>query len=112
MDAPLKELAKLEQLSSSKGKSKSIDESLDALLQTLREAKERAQHGELDEPSCQELLLSVEAKKKDVDERQKEIYSSITRLGKALDKVLQFSSVHPELPPQHSTEIPFLAAVV
>ncbi|KAL0946957.1 hypothetical protein HGRIS_013113 [Hohenbuehelia grisea] len=89
MDAALKELDKLEKLTSqtsSKGKSPSIADSLDSLLQSLRDVHTRCTSGEATPADLSQLSKVVEGKKKEVDERQKEIYSSLSRLGKALDK--------------------------
>ncbi|KAF7294981.1 CTLH domain-containing protein [Mycena indigotica] len=90
MDAPLKELAKLEKLTASKGKGPSISDSLDALLISLREAKhaisESAASGITPDQVIKELGQAVDSKKKEVEERQKEVYNSVSRLGKALDK--------------------------
>lgn len=90
MEGPLKELAKLEKLtdqSSAKGKSSSIPDSLDSLLQSLRDVKERLDAGTETEDTFGQLALTVETRKKEIDDRQKEIYSSLSRFGKALDKV-------------------------
>jgi len=87
MDAALKELAKLEKLTAAKGKSPSIAGSLDSLLLTLRETKQAFVNGTGDEEQLKRLSETAEAKKKEVDERQKEIYTVLARLGKALDKV-------------------------
>lgn len=91
MDASLKELAKLEKLASSsgssKGKAPSIDDSLDALLRSLRETKETIQAGTASLDTYSSLAGKVEGTKKDVDERQKEVYNSLQRFGKSLDKV-------------------------
>ncbi|KAJ6547509.1 hypothetical protein B0H19DRAFT_1221514 [Mycena capillaripes] len=98
MDGPLKELAKLEKLSagtSGKGKS-SISDSLDSLLQSLREARDAIQPGAVSPDVLLQLSQAVDLRKKDVDDRQKEIYSSISRLGKALDK--KFTAALPSHP--------------
>lgn len=90
MEGPLKELARLEKLTdsvSTKGKSSSISDSLDSLLQSLLDVKDRLEAGTETEDTFGRLALTVEAKKKEVDERLKEVYSSLSRLGKALDKV-------------------------
>ena len=89
MEGPLKELAKLEKLTSksAKGKAASVDDSLVSLLQSLRDAKERLEGGAATEETVVELAQTVDAIKKDVDDKQKEVYSSLSRLGKALDKV-------------------------
>lgn len=94
MDASLKELTKLEQLaasnagiSSSKGKSVSINDSLEAFLYSLREAKERIQAGNAAPDTLTNITKKVESTRKDIDDRQKEVYNSLARYGKALDKV-------------------------
>ncbi|KAG2364500.1 CTLH/CRA C-terminal to lish motif domain-containing protein [Suillus spraguei] len=87
MDGPLKELSKLERLTErSKGKTSSIENSLDSLLQSLREVKDRINAGSITEDTYVLLAQTVEAKKKEIDEKQKEVYNGIARLGKALDK--------------------------
>ncbi|KAJ7097975.1 CTLH/CRA C-terminal to lish motif domain-containing protein [Mycena belliarum] len=89
MDGPLKELAKLENLTageSGKGKSPSIADSLDSLLNSLHEARNAIHAGPVSSDLFSQLSQTVEIKKKEVDERQKEIYSSVSRFGKALDK--------------------------
>ena len=88
MDAALKELAKLEKLTADgKAKSPPIDQTLDALLSTLRAERERVQSGNVPPETFEGLATKVESLKKDLDDRQKEIYNSISRYGKALDKV-------------------------
>ena len=92
MDAALKELDKLQQLtsdSSSTGKSKApaIQESLNSLLQSLHAQKKRLEAGITSEAELATLAKTVESRKKEIDERQKEIYNSLARYGKALDKV-------------------------
>ena len=91
MEGPLKELAKLEKLAagtpSAKGKAPSVDQSLDALLDSLRNAKERFQEGTGSQAMLETLAKTVEEKKKEVDDRQKEVYNALAKFGKALDKV-------------------------
>jgi hypothetical protein len=92
MDGALKELVKLEKLTSNsslsaKGKSPAINDSLDSLLQTLYGYKKRVESGSSSEEELRELTKTVEARKKEIDERQKEVYNSLLRYGKALDKV-------------------------
>ena len=91
MDGPLKELAKLQKLvsdsSSSKGKSPTINDSLDSLLQSLQEVKDRLQHGTATDETLTILSKTVETRKKEVDDRQKEVYNALAKIGKALDKV-------------------------
>ncbi|KAJ7109324.1 CTLH/CRA C-terminal to lish motif domain-containing protein [Mycena epipterygia] len=99
MDGPLKELAKLEKLTaaaSGKGKSPSISDSLDSLLHSLREARDTIQVGPVSSDLFLQLSQTVELKKKEVDDRQKEIYSSLSRFGKALDK--KFTAALPSYP--------------
>lgn len=99
MDAPLKELARLEKLqtfppslhsTSSRATSKaapSVSESLDSLLNSLQELKQRVEAGTTSEVVVQDVARLIEEKKKDLDERQKEVHGSLTKLGKAIDKV-------------------------
>lgn len=88
MDAALKELAKLEKLTGDgKAKSPPIDQTLDVLLATLRAERERVQSGNTSLETFEGLAAKVESLKKDVDDRQKEVYNSVSRYGKALDKV-------------------------
>jgi E3 ubiquitin-protein transferase RMND5 len=90
MDAALKELAKLEKLastSSSKGKSPSVGDSLDSFLRALRETKESVQTGTANEATFSALSQKADSTKKDIDDRQKEIYNSLAKFGKILDKV-------------------------
>jgi hypothetical protein len=92
MDAALKELNKLEKLASdapSMGKSKTpaIQDSLNSLLQSLHVQKKRLEAGLASETELATLTQTVEARKKEIDDRQKEIYNSLARYGKALDKV-------------------------
>ncbi|KAI6039028.1 CTLH/CRA C-terminal to lish motif domain-containing protein [Pisolithus marmoratus] len=77
MDLSLKELAKLRAVTegTSKGKNPSIEGSLDSLVQTLCQMKNKMET----EPVTKDT-------KKEIDEKQKEIYNAIVRLGKALDK--------------------------
>jgi hypothetical protein len=94
MDGPLKELAKLEKLtakSSTKGKAPSITDSLDSLLEYLKEAKAVVENGTSNEETFIHLAHTVDARKKEVDDRQKEVYGSLSRFGKALDKVRAWS---------------------
>lgn len=91
MDGPLKELSRLEKLaaggSAGKGKTPSLEQSLDALLDSLRAARERFQAGTGSQATLIGLAKTVEDKKKEIDERQKEVYNATAKLGKALDKV-------------------------
>ncbi|CAK5264255.1 unnamed protein product, partial [Mycena citricolor] len=100
MDGPLNELAKLEQLSTEgsggKGKTVSVIESLDSLLETLRATKAELERGSASQTLPLQVLQAVEAGKKQVEARQKEVNASISRLGKALDK--KFPSSLPSYP--------------
>lgn len=88
MEGPLKELSKLESLTTGKAKGPSTQASLDALLNTLRETKDAiAASGTVDPARIQAMAQVVEGKKKDVEDRQKEVYGSMARFGKAWDKV-------------------------
>lgn len=91
MDGPLKELARLEKLAAGasvgKGKAPSTDQSLDALLDTLRSTKQRFESGTGTRATLVMLAKTVEEKKKEIDERQKELYNATAKVGKALDKV-------------------------
>ncbi|KAJ3515806.1 hypothetical protein NLJ89_g1521 [Agrocybe chaxingu] len=86
MDASLKELTKLEKLTAASARGPSIGESLDSLLESLREARSAFLAGNCSEECLKQLAQTVESKKKEVDERQKEVYNVLARLGKALDK--------------------------
>ena len=91
MDGPLKELAKLEKLAAGgpvgKGKGPSIDQSLDGLLAALLDARQRFQTGTGSQATLVALAKTAEDKKKEIDERQKELYNVAAKVGKALDKV-------------------------
>ena len=92
MDAAVKELVKLEKLTStpsspSKGKSPSIDNSLDFLLETLHDLRQHLMDGIASEEEIRDLSKVVDARKKEIDDRQKEVYNTLARYGKALDKV-------------------------
>lgn len=100
MDGPLKELARLEKLTSnasSKGKAPSIHDSLDSLLHSLREVKDRLEVGSATGETLPILAKTIETRKKEVDERQKEVYNSLAKLGKALDKVCYLTVIEPSL---------------
>jgi hypothetical protein len=79
----------------SKGKAPAppVGQSLDALLSQLQDLRQKlVVDGELSSSNVTDddfktLSNAVEEKRKDVDERQKEVYASLTRMGKLLDKV-------------------------
>ena len=114
MSSPLKELDKLQHLtsfkpkpapstsrssisyltSSSLGGSSSgkkattgIVDSLDGLLAALKDVKERIEAGTASEEDVANVSKIVEERKKEIEERQKEIHATLGRVGKALDKV-------------------------
>jgi hypothetical protein len=90
MEGPLKELARLEKLTSKSttaNKSTTIIDSLDSLLQCLNDAKAAFEDGSGNEDTILQVVQAVDAHKREVEDRQKEVYSSLSRLGKALDKV-------------------------
>lgn len=114
MDGPLKELTKLEKLTSNasaKGKTPSVNDSLDSLLQSLREVQDRLKAGTVTGETLTILAKTVETKKREVDERIKEVYNSLREVGKALDKVrsiISCASVYlnrPSLEILHSTAV-------
>jgi E3 ubiquitin-protein transferase RMND5 len=86
MDAPLKEVAKIEKLST-KEICYPAHDSLEVILSALHEARSQVLAGNANEQTFAQLASLVDAKKKEIDERQKELYSSLSRMGKALDKV-------------------------
>jgi len=87
MDAALKELVKLEKLINAKEKCSLAPSILDSLLQTLYQAKEALKTGDLRAEQFISLAQSIEATKKEIDDRQKGVYSATSRFGKVLDKV-------------------------
>ncbi|KZT11400.1 uncharacterized protein LAESUDRAFT_734266 [Laetiporus sulphureus 93-53] len=104
MDGPLKELTKLEELTSNasaKGKTPSVNDSLDSLLQSLREVQDRLKAGTVTDETLTILAKTVETKKMEVDERQKEAYNSLMKVGKTLDK--KFSTALPSYPPMFTS---------
>ena len=115
MEAALKELAKLERLassSSSKGKSPSVEDSLDSFLRTLRETKESIQTGAANEATFSALSQKADSTKKDIDDRQKEIYNSLAKFGKSLDKVRLCRTNIPHVNPIHHATRPRAARIV
>ena len=84
MEALQKELTKLEQLTEydGTGKSAPLSESINGLVDYFQSIK--AAGGAVDRS---QVFRTIELKKKAIDDRQKEIYTSMARLGKALDKV-------------------------
>lgn len=98
MDTPLKELARLEKLQAFSSprstpsktvpkESPSVSETVDSLLSSLQELKQRVEAGTTSEEVVHDVVRLVEEKKKELDERQKEIHGSLGKLGKAIDKV-------------------------
>lgn len=70
-----------------KSKTPAIHDSLNSLLQSLHAQKKRLEAGIASEAELATLAKTVESRKKEIDERQKEIYNSLARYGKSLDKV-------------------------
>ncbi|KAH9951317.1 Sfi1 spindle body protein-domain-containing protein [Amylocystis lapponica] len=101
MEGPLKEMAKLEALTSdtSRGKRKapSVNDSLDSLLGSLREVKDRLHAGSASDETLVLLAQTVESRRREVVERQKDVYNSLARYNKALDK--KFATPLPSYPP-------------
>ena len=64
-----------------------IQDSLNSFLQTLHVQKNRLEAGLATEAELTILTRTAEARKKGIDERQKEIYINLARYSKALDKV-------------------------
>jgi len=62
----------------------------------LHEARDAIQAGSVSPDVLLQLSQTAEAKKKEVEDRQKEIYSSLSRFGKALDK--KFTAALPSYP--------------
>jgi len=69
-----------------KGTGQAISDWLDSLISSLQDSKNSITESDIDEEILLQLSRSIESTKKDIDDRQKEVYSSVSRLGKALDK--------------------------
>lgn len=63
-----------------------IHDSLEGLLAALRDVKERLEAGTASEDDVLNVSKIVEERKKEVDDRQKEVYATLGKIGKALDK--------------------------
>ncbi|KAF9510400.1 hypothetical protein BS47DRAFT_1300282 [Hydnum rufescens UP504] len=105
-DPILKELDKLEflfhnastpALSSIKVKSPSIPSSLDALLSSLTDAKRQLDSGVSPNTVGAQISNAIDGRKKDIDERLKEVYNSLGRIGKTLEK--KYPDPLPKYPP-------------
>lgn len=116
MDTQLKELAKLEKLTMSsgsvKGKSPSIEDSLDTLLGSLQRSRERIQSDSISQDIFKDLVAKVESTKKDIDERQKEIYNLLAKLGKAMDKVRNLARLLSSFAEAFSLEILYSTTIL
>ena len=116
MDTQLKELAKLEKLTMSsgsvKGKSPSIEDSLDTLLGSLQRSRERIQSDCISQDIFKDLVAKVESTKKDIDERQKEIYNLLAKLGKAMDKVRNLARLLSSFAEAFSLEILYSTTIL
>ncbi|KZS99287.1 hypothetical protein SISNIDRAFT_448176 [Sistotremastrum niveocremeum HHB9708] len=96
-DALHADILKLENLSGN-GRSKAppIQQSLDALLESLYSAKAALETGSSTPRAvATQVQKAVEGRKKDIDDRQKEIYGAIGKMGKNLDK--KFPNTLPDL---------------
>jgi len=88
MEGPLKELGKLEKVTTARAaQSASVADSLDVLIASMYETKKQMEESGFEVDTVRQLARTVDVQRKEVDERQKEVYSSISRLGKALEKV-------------------------
>lgn len=109
----LKEASKVEKLmafdatpsvrppSSKKAPSQSIASSLDALLDSLNEFKARIEAGATSAEVVALISRSAEEKKKEIEDRQKEAYNALGKLGKAIDK--KFTTPLPEWSPMFTS---------
>ena len=70
-----------------KVKSPPIPSSLDALLAILKDAKQQLDSGVSPNTLGAQISNAIDGRKKDIDERLKEVYNSLGRIGKTLDKV-------------------------
>ncbi|QRW00172.1 ubiquitin-protein ligase E3 [Ceratobasidium sp. AG-Ba] len=94
--------------SKSKAPAPAIGQSLDALLAHLHELKHKVSEASddgsdtLTDEDFAALAKMVEEKRKDVEERQKEVYTSLGRMGKLLDK--KFPMQLPDTGPLFTSE--------
>ncbi|KAH7103852.1 CTLH/CRA C-terminal to lish motif domain-containing protein [Auriculariales sp. MPI-PUGE-AT-0066] len=107
----LKELARVEKLLPSRSRlgggnrkspTPSIANSLDVLLNSLREFKHGIEAGATSVDAVGAIPRAVEDRKKEIDDRQKEVYNGLSKLGKALDK--RFPAALPEWPDMFTAE--------
>jgi len=73
--------------SGKKAATPSIASSLDSLLDSLHEFKHGIEAGATSAEAVEAIGRVVEGRKKDMDEKQREVYNALSKLGKALDKV-------------------------
>ncbi|KAF9005603.1 ubiquitin-protein ligase E3 [Cyathus striatus] len=102
MDVPLKELDKLENVTAPEGKDSPVLDTLNSLLRSLGEIKQSLESDGATSSSIQHLQFVVDAKKRTLDERQKEAYSCMVKFGKSLDK--KFTSSLPAYTDLFSSE--------
>ncbi|KAF9246569.1 CTLH/CRA C-terminal to lish motif domain-containing protein [Melanogaster broomeanus] len=104
MDGPLEELEKLKASTegSTKRKNPSVESSLDSLLQSLYEVKSRIEAGTVTGDTFALLAQTVETKKKEIDDKQREVYNAIAKFGKALDK--RFTQALPTYDPLFASD--------
>lgn len=78
--------------SKSKAPAPPIELSLDALLLQMYDLRQKldvdGEPGNVTDDDFKSLAKAIEERRKDIDERQKEVYASLTRMGKLLDKVM------------------------
>jgi hypothetical protein len=94
LDALLSSVTPLtRQKPSTKSKSKSIADSLDTLLGSLNEIKGHiTSQGNLSD-AFRAAGTAVDTSKKEIEERQKEVYNSLNRMGRAIEKVCMVASL-------------------
>jgi len=80
-----------------KVKSPPIPSSLDALLAILKDAKQQLDSGVSPNALGTQISNAIDGRKKDIDERLKEVYNSLGRIGKTLDK--KYPDPLPKHPP-------------
>ncbi|KAF8321560.1 hypothetical protein DL93DRAFT_2072274 [Clavulina sp. PMI_390] len=79
--------AKRASTSKSKAQTVSVQSSLDVLLASLLDAKQQLESGNKTVADVASIVSSsIETSKTQIEERQKEIYNALNRIGKGLDK--------------------------
>ncbi|KAB5592614.1 Ubiquitin-protein ligase [Ceratobasidium theobromae] len=92
--------------SKSKAPAPPIELSLDALLLQMYDLRQKldvdGEPGNVTDDDFKSLAKAIEERRKDIDERQKEVYASLTRMGKLLDK--KFTMPLPDTGPLFTSE--------